>query len=55
MSECERIVAVSLLTEKELRRFGEDLKLVYPVPSESGFEDLLARIAEVAGERPRRR
>lgn len=42
MAESEKIVAVGLLTEREVRRWGQDLKHIYPVPEDGRFADLLS-------------
>jgi hypothetical protein len=44
MAESEKIVAVGLLTEREVRRWGQDLKHIYPVPDDGTFDDLLSAI-----------
>jgi hypothetical protein len=43
-------VAVSLLTQKELERFGDDLKVVYSIPNDHTFDDLLAEISRVTSD-----
>jgi hypothetical protein len=53
MVESEKIVAVGLLTAREVRRWGQDLKHIYPVPEDGTFEDLLSAIRR-ATARPRR-
>jgi hypothetical protein len=55
MPHPERIVAVGLLTEEEMRSFGADLKQVYPIPTDGTFDDLLARISRVSAELDGRR
>jgi hypothetical protein len=47
MDEDERIVAIGLLTEKEFRTLGQDLKQIYPVSDDHQFDDLLAAIERV--------
>ena len=42
----ERIVAVGLLTSRDLDRLGEGFKRCFPVSDDSKFEDLLRAIDE---------
>jgi hypothetical protein len=42
----DRIVAVGLLTQKELDRYGSGLKKVFPVQEASCFAELLRLIDE---------
>lgn len=53
MAENEKIVAVGLLTAQEVRRLGNDLKHIYPVPDDRTFDDLLRAIGRVTSN-PRR-
>src|SRR5262245_41824159 len=50
MPDPDRIVAVGLLTDKEMQTFGADLKLVYPIPTDGSFDELLAEIERVSAE-----
>lgn len=54
MTEQDRIVAVSLLTEQELTAVGQGLKHVYPIGADHPFNDLLRAIdlAEQAHPHP---
>lgn len=51
MSESEKIVAVGLLTAKQVQRWGQDLKHIYPVPNDATFDDLLKAINRVTSPR----
>ena len=42
----ERIVAVGLLTSRDLERLGEGFKRCFPVTDDGKFEDLLKAIDE---------
>ena len=57
MHQNERIVAVGLLTARDLRRLGADFIRVYPVDETPCFGELLAAIDRADGElrRSRRR
>lgn len=55
MPHPEKIVAVGLLTEKEMHAFGSKLKQVYPIPKDGTFDDLLAKISQVSAEAARER
>ena len=46
MSMHERIVAIGLLTEEELRRLGPAFKRAWPVDQVSAFPDLIRAIDE---------
>lgn len=48
MSDPEKIVAVSLLTEQELQAYGANLKIVYSLPDDGAFHDLLQRIERMS-------
>ena len=50
MDKSERIVAVGLLTEEDLRMLGGGFRRSYPVRSDATFDDLLQAIdrAELA-------
>jgi hypothetical protein len=50
--EPEKIVAVALLTESNLRTIGKNLERVYPVEELDGFEDLLTALARADASRP---
>jgi hypothetical protein len=41
MSDADRIVAVSLLTQAEVDALGTTLRRLYPVDDVAGFEELL--------------
>jgi hypothetical protein len=44
----ERIVALGLLTQKQLTTWAHDLKHIYPVPSDGNFDDLLRELDRVS-------
>ncbi|SFR79987.1 hypothetical protein [Sphingomonas jatrophae] len=44
MSERDRFVAVSLLTQRDLDRWGNSLRNVYPLGNPDDFSELLRRI-----------
>jgi hypothetical protein len=50
LTDENEIVAVVLLSDGELKKYGSDLKLVYPVPTDGSFDDLLRRL-ELASSR----
>ena len=47
----ERIVAVGLLTEANVRMLGDSLKTVFPIDETPVFDDLLRAIDEAARAR----
>lgn len=53
MGETDKIVAVGLLTAKEVQTWGHDLKHIYPVPEDTKFEDLLRAIDQTTCRRMR--
>ena len=55
MDEDRRIVAIGLLTEKEFRTLGQDLKHIFPVTDDGQFDDLLAEIERVTQTDMRKR
>lgn len=46
MESPQRIIAVGLLTGRDLSVLGEGFRRIYPLDQEPGFPDLLARIDE---------
>lgn len=48
----EKIVAVGLLTQRDLDMLGSGFHRAYPVSDVAGFEDLLAQLDEVAAIEP---
>lgn len=50
----ERIVAVGLLTSRDLDRLGEGFKRCFPVSDDGKFEDLLRAIDEADSAGPLR-
>jgi hypothetical protein len=46
MSEGEKIVAVGLMTEADLKSWGHKLQRVYKAETTLGFDDLLRAIDE---------
>jgi len=53
MDDEDKIVAVSFLTLQEWKRWGSDMKRIYPLPDDWKFDDLLRQLdlAEPAPER----
>lgn len=51
MPDEDKIVAVGLLTEKELRTYGRDLKEIYLLPRDGEFDDLLRRLEQRTARR----
>lgn len=47
-----RIVAVGLLTQRDLDLFGSRLRYFFPVGDDPIFADLLAKLDEVDGRAP---
>jgi hypothetical protein len=45
------IVAVGLLTREEVRNLGGSLKLVFPLPSDGRFDDLIRSLDRVGAGR----
>ena len=45
----DQIVAVCLLNREEVRRLGSSLKLVFPLPSDGRFDDLLRSLDRDGG------
>lgn len=46
----DRIVAIGLLRARDLQRLGDTFRDFIPVPDESIFEDLLARLDQIEVE-----
>ena len=42
----DKVVAIGLLTEQDLKTVGRDLKDIYLVPQDGAFDDLLQRVRE---------
>ena len=51
----EKIVAIGLLTEQELRNVGTGLHRIYPVTDDGSFDDLLMAIRQKTASRSFRR
>lgn len=47
----EKIVAVGLLTEHDVRVLGQGFDRLFPIEDLSGFEDLLAKLDDVEATR----
>lgn len=45
------IVAIGLLTQRDLDRLGDSFRGAIPVPVDGGFEDLLLQLDHVESER----
>lgn len=43
----DRIVAVGLLTERDVTALGKSFRRLYPVEDDGSFDDLLAKLDEV--------
>ncbi|MEJ5975056.1 hypothetical protein WG901_00285 [Novosphingobium sp. PS1R-30] len=46
MTGTDKIVAIGLLTERDMKTVGRDLKDIYLVPRDGDFDDLLRRVRE---------
>jgi len=44
MENEDKIVAVSFLTLQEWKRWGNDMKHIFPLPADKLFDDLLRRL-----------
>ncbi|MCW1427505.1 hypothetical protein [Novosphingobium sp. JCM 18896] len=51
MTGTDKIVAIGLLTERELKTVARDLKDIYLVPRDGEFDDLLRRVREATRKR----
>ncbi|WP_126173726.1 hypothetical protein [Altericroceibacterium xinjiangense] len=51
--ERERIIAIGLLTETNVRMLGSSLKKVFPIPEDGRFDALLQALDEEDRERTR--
>jgi hypothetical protein len=47
MENEDKIVAVSFLTLQEWKRWGSDMKHIFPLPADKSFDDLLRRLDSV--------
>jgi hypothetical protein len=52
MNSDEPIVALALLSQRELERLGDGLQRVYPLESGSQFSELLAKLDQIAWPHP---
>lgn len=53
MQDRERVVAVGLLTARDLAVLGQGFKRAYPLPEDQSFSDLLVQLDRADVERVR--
>lgn len=52
MDHTEPIVAVGLLTARDLQRLGQDFERAYPITNDGRFDDLLQKLDRIETRDP---